>query len=1161
MTLNRIRYAILCLSLFTLAACLGTVALRAQTSTEGSIAGTVLDQSGATVGGAAVTIHNIGTNAEINLTTNSHGLYNAPLLEPGSYKVTISAPGFAAYHADNVIVLVGQVTTLLPHLTVASSSTQVVVTEQNPAMNLESPSFTDTLNTRALQQIPINNKRWSALSMTTPGVVADSSGFGLVSIRGISTLLNNVEIDGADDNNAFYSEERGRTREAYSTSFAAVREFAVNSGVYSSQYGRAAGGVITSVTKSGANQLHGQAYFWDRESNWAAYNPYSTITNFVDGANVTTPFKPKDLRKIYGFTVGGALIKSKLFWMYTYDQHTHINPQISVPYNNVQFYTLPSATLAAGETCNLANGNLTGAPAAAINDINACALAARQGAGHGTVSYAQAAYDWTGLMEGSANVTLPAGVTAITDLGLLSDMGESPRSGYQEINMPKLDWQINQKNHLSVLYNRLRWDAPGDVQTNTPDMYGRDTNGNDHVKLDYGVTTLTSMITPSISNQVLYQYSRELEDEGQQPYTDYTKADLTSSTGNVPQVETGYNYGVEVGSPYYEHENAFPEENKWQASDIVYWNKGKHELTFGGELVHNYDMTNDLSYSNGNFSYDWVGNYFNDLLNYKNGVTPSSTNKVGCDSYASENYVQNDDFSIVGDIPCYYEFEQGFGPASYAIATLDTGLFFQDNWRFSPRLTLNLGLRWDKETIPGPSSNFISATGSFVPYVGLANNPSENRAFGPRIGFAYNVFGSGKTVLHGGWGMYYGRINNGNIEQARFNTGSPNGQYVVPWYYNSSPTGPFYQNLETSGALTAKPTSYFMAPNLKLPEVQEFDLAVQHELGKGTVFQVSYLGALGRELPNYLDVNLNPTTTTKTLTVTDDPNGVGKLGANGSTISVPVFTGYGNTSNPELNVLNGSGSAASGYQEIGELISNINSNYNALVVEILNRSLHSLQFDANYTWSHALDYSQNADVDTTGAYNGNWYNPYGNARVNYGNSSWDVPNRFVAYALYNFPGVKSSNPLKWVVNGWSINDSFQMQNGLPFTAGVSNKPTSAIGSGLNGSGGSSVIPGIGVNTYRYPRHVVDDARLQKNFAFQGGYKLELSLDAYNLANHKNVTGFEGTYLYYASGTSLEYNGPGSSETGGSDFMVPNAANNSGFLYTPREIEIIARFNF
>jgi hypothetical protein len=206
-------------------------------------------------------------------------------------------------------------------------------------MNLESPDFSDTLNYNALQSIPINNRRWSSLAMTTPGVVSNSNGYGLVSVRGISELLNNVEIDGADDNNDFYAEERGRTREAYSTAGSAVREFAVNTGVYSAEYGRAAGGVITSVTKSGANQLHGQAYFWDRESNWNAMNDYSFVTT-PSGASVH--IKPEDLRKIYGFTVGGALIKDKLFWIYTYDQHTHVFPVDGVPYSQTIYNAMPS---------------------------------------------------------------------------------------------------------------------------------------------------------------------------------------------------------------------------------------------------------------------------------------------------------------------------------------------------------------------------------------------------------------------------------------------------------------------------------------------------------------------------------------------------------------------------------------------------------------------------------------------------------------------------------------------------------------------------------------------------------------------------------------------------------------------------------------------------
>ncbi len=1163
MAFNRFRLGFLALALLALSTCITVTRLNAQSTTQGAIAGTVEDPTGAVVGGAAVTIRNLATDATVQVTADASGYFNAPLLEPGTYTVKVTAPGFATYTANDVSVVVGQLTSVLPHLALSSSTAEVVVTEQTPAINLSSPDFTDTLNTRALESIPINNKRWSALAMTTPGVVSDDNGYGLVSVRGISTLLNNVEIDGADDNQAFFSEERGRTREAYSTTFSAVREFAVNTGVYSAEYGRAAGGVITSVTRSGTNQIHGQAYFWDRESNWEAYTPYSTITNFVDGSNVTTPLKPEDLRKIYGFTLGGPLKKDKLFWMYTYDQHTHVFPVVGVPYSNSVFYTSPTAALPTGDTCydGVDNANRTGAiesasgvvshSAVPTNDADACALAARQG-----ISYTQAAYDWDALTYGSANAATGSypGAAAISDPGIVGDIGESPRFGYQEINMPKLDWQISPRMHWSILFNRLRWDAPGDVQTNSTDHYGRDTNGDDFVKLDYGVTKLTTLLSSNISNEVLYQYSRELNDEGQQAFTPYTLDDLDNKSGNIPEVEE-YEDGVDFGSPYYSYRKAYPEEWKWQAGDILYWNKGNHSLRFGVDAVHNYDLINDTVDSNGIWDFDWDGNYFNDLLNFKNGVTPSATNSNGCASSAPEYYSSS---SVIGDYTCAYEFEQGFGPPQFAIATMDTGIFAQDDWKLTPRLTLDLGLRWDKEALPGPSASLSAAAGAFVPYEGLLNNPSQNDAFGPRVGFAYDVFGKGNTVLRGGWGMYYGRILNSTLESVRVGTGSPNGQFTELWEPKSSYTGtPVYPAINAGGAASGKPTSYFMAPNLKLPQVQEFDLSVQQAIGRGTVLEVSYLGALGRELPNLLDVNLNPVTTATTLTVADDSSGVGPLGANGATISVPVFTGYGNTSDPELNATNGSGSAASDFNEIGEYFSNINSNYNAVVAEILNRTWHSLQFDANYTWSHGLDYGQNTNTTLT-SFN-DWYNPYGEYRANYGNSAWDVPNRFVVYALYNLPGIHSNNVLRWVANGWNLDDSFQMQNGLPFTAGVDGYPSNGILSDLNGASGSSLIPQIGVDTYRYPRQIVDDARVEKNFVFEGGHSLQLDLNAYNLANHQNITGFEATYLYYLSDNNLEYTGVNGQ--GSQNFMVPDAANNSGFLYTPRELEISAHFTW
>ena len=660
MTMNQIRYSLLCLVLTTLALFVGQSGLYAQTTTQGAIAGTILDPAGSAVAGANVTIHNKGTNSVVTLTTDAAGYFKAPLVEPGSYSVSVSAPGFAAYRADTVTVAVGQVTDVEPRLQVASSSTEVVVTEQAPVMNLDSPDFSESIDQNALANIPINNRRWSALAMTTPGIVSDTSGFGLISVRGISTLLNNVEIDGADDNNAMWGEERGRTREAYSTSGMAVREFAVNSGVYAAEYGRAAGGVVTSVTKSGTNQLHGVAYAFDRESNWNAYNDFTTLTkaNYTTGNPIptsftTSPFKPEDLRKIYGFTIGGRLIKDKLFWIYTYDQHTHINPGVAVPglsNSTTGFYATPNATTTG--TCNVATGYLSGDTN--TFDQQACTLAAREG----LASYGAGAAAYT------------AGIASF-----LPDLGIVPRSGYQEINTPKIDWQVNEKNRASFLFHRLRWDAPGDVQTGTTAAYAIDTWGTDFVKLDYGVAKLSSVITPSISNEVLYQYGRELEDEGLQPLSAYDKANLVGTGGNVPEISLDSGVGFSLGIPYYSYRTAYPREQKWQVGDNVYFIHGNHTFKFGVDMVHNYDFTNVLNNDpNGYYTYNYIGNYLADVYSHLNGKATDSCN-------SNQELVGTATTSAVGTYQCYSEFQQSYGPPVFAISTMDYGFYGQDNWK------------------------------------------------------------------------------------------------------------------------------------------------------------------------------------------------------------------------------------------------------------------------------------------------------------------------------------------------------------------------------------------------------------------------------------------------------------------------------------------------
>src|SRR5215471_3622209 len=290
-------------------------AVKAQSTTDGAISGTVVDSSGAAVPNVKVTAKNVGTNATASSTTDDTGFFRIGKLAPAEYSVSIEATGFAPYTAEHVTVQIGSITDFTAKLSVASQGQTVEVTAETPVINTISQEFSNVVDSHEISNLPINNGRWTSFALLTPGAVNDSNGFGLLSFRGISPLLNNSTVDGGDNNQAFFSEERGRTRIGYTIPKAAVQEFQVNTSNYSAEYGRAAGAVINTVTKSGSNNFHGEGYFYDRDNEWGAINPFTTLTTKQsDGTFATNPYKPKDVRKIYGFGIGGPILKDKVFF-------------------------------------------------------------------------------------------------------------------------------------------------------------------------------------------------------------------------------------------------------------------------------------------------------------------------------------------------------------------------------------------------------------------------------------------------------------------------------------------------------------------------------------------------------------------------------------------------------------------------------------------------------------------------------------------------------------------------------------------------------------------------------------------------------------------------------------------------------------------------------
>jgi hypothetical protein len=1065
----------------------------AQTTT-GGINGTVTDPQGGAVPNAAITVTNLGTNNAVTVNADENGAYRVTNLQPGIYKVETTVTGFAPAIADNITVEVGRSTPVDIPLTLGTATAEVNVTAEAPVVNNTDNTNASNFDQTQINELPINGRRWSNFALLSPSAVPDGT-FGLISFRGISGLLNNNTIDGGDNNQAFFSEERGRTRINYSVSQASIREFQVNTSNYSAEYGRSAGGVTNAVTKSGTNEFHGELFYYNRNNGNGARNPSQFVPS-ASGAQIAV--KPPDLREQFGGNIGGPIIKDRLFFFFNYDQQRRNFPGVSrftqpTFFNNLDtvFVNPPTNTITQRQALN---------------------------------------------QRGVTNAQIDTAFNY-----LLAQTGIFQRNGDQKLFFPKIDWHINDKNVFSVSYNRLRWESFNGIQTQATNTRGVSNIGDDFVEIDSLNARLQSTFSANLINEFRFQYGRDFES---QTSSAPLPGEPATAFGGTRSPNVFITNGLEMGTPTFLERGRFPDERRWQFADTITMVSGRHTFKFGADINKVTDDISNLRFEAGAYSYTGTTALSDFILDFTNWKNPGQfASNLRCPSFTlpanPADPVPANNRSVGR---CYAgNYQQGIGVPGIKLGTWDYNFFLQDDFRVSPRLTVNMGIRYEFIKMPGNQLTNTNVGGLMPGSIVIPNDgrtiteatstlPNDKNNFGPRIGFAYDLTGDGKTSLRAGYGIYYGRIQSSTIYNALVNTGNPGGQgqyQVGPLVRTPTATlpvaAPIFPNVLNTAALTVGTTIstaiQFFERDFHAPLINQYDVVFEREIMKNTAVSVSYIGSLGRSLPTFFDLNneLNPTTPTNTYTLVNGPYG-------GQSFSVPNYRRV-----PGLPS-----------QAMTRIQSSVKSQYDALVFSFNRRFTDGLQVLASYTFAKSTDTNQNSATFTQ------TNSPFDifNGSYDRGPSNFDTRHKVVLSGVWAptfYKGSKKSF-MNYLVNGWSIAPNFNYYSGRPFTGSIS-------GTSINNQFGDSFLPLEGRNTFRLPSLINLDVRLSKRFKFGETMALEFLAEAFNVANRTHVFSVNSTF-YARTGTVLTFN---------NDFG--NTSGTDSTLYRERQIQFATRFQF
>jgi hypothetical protein len=1023
-------------------------ALNAQTNA-GSLSGTVTDSSGAAVVGATVTATSTETSKEQAAETGNIGQYNIQGLAPGIYRVKVVSPSFKTFETT-VEIVVGTPSTVNAKLEVGSSATTVEVTATyGTQVNTQTQELSQLVDSNQLAQLPSLNRNPYDFVILSGNVsngdnttASMSSGQNLTN-RGVGYAINGQRESGTEilldgvENVGIFSVSIGQQAPSDS-----IQEFSIITNNYGAEYGRASGGVVNVDTKSGTNNIHGSLFEYNRLSAYTA----NTFANDVDGVP-----KGTYTRNQFGYNIGGPILKNKLFASFSEEftrvrsasQQTEevLDPSfVSMLPANIQSYFTAYGTGA------VASGKVTTA-----GEL----VTAGTFGSTGGVNNAFPLINGLTAVPDSTPVFDTVNFKAPFDAG-----GGLPQNTYNLLG--RVDYNLSSATQIFFRFGRYSEnDFDGSVFYSAYPQY----NVGQTLFDNSGLFSVTHSFSNTLLSNTKGSFTRFNTDDSFDAALTHTPNLYLSQgsptdpiTGTLIQLPGLENIAVGAGGlPFGGPQNTF------QALEDLAWTKGRHAMRFGGEFT--YIQLNQAygayvqaveqlgstlpqglqSLVNAGGITDGAGGPFaSPLIAFTARVNPNGVLPCALDVYGTP--IQTPACTVTPPLTSA-AFARSYRYKDWAV-------YAQDSFKITRRLTLNYGLRYEHYGVQhndnqSLDSNFYQGAGGYpenvrdgsvqispISSIGQFWAPKWGTP-APRVGFAYDVFGDGKTSLRGGFGISYER-NFGNVTyNSSFN---PPASAALSDVCNGNASG-IVTNCSTlvtnnslgplgqpgpSGPLTPVELRN-VEDEINVAQTQFWSLAVERQLAPNTILAVSYSGAHGVHLYDLNNYNL--------------------LGSGQLYLGDPLVTGSNAAgtetcpfSNPTTGVPTCYTRANSQYAAINNRGSNGESSYNALNVKFQTQDLHhtGVTIVANYTWAHSLDDISSTFSDSlqggSGFIGSLGYTNTTDPKLDWGNSDFDIRQRFVLSPIWQTPWFNSGRGfLTQALGGWNLSGIFTARTGTPFS--------------------------------------------------------------------------------------------------------------------------------